>query len=361
MYIYAVYNQTYTRKGYRKMDIVFDFGNARWKWFNPRTNQHSDCRHALAEISTGDWNKVVGRSKTPPEGFAKVNGVPFVYGDAARRYLISQRPQGASRYHRGYYGVGAAIALSEVLEKGARAVTLWASHAPDDINYARHLTEAAKGKWVVECGHGEREFTIKDVQTFDEPLGGYCHYTYTELGKERKKNPLATQTTLVIDVGGYTTDVIAIDPGGSIDLLSAKSSRSGIIHLVEAFENDLRTNNSTLFQDTGDIDIRRIESAILTGVYKFGKTPIDCAYEAQQAITGLVNDVIQIITGAGGAANYDVMLLTGGGAAMIHDTLVKALPRVEFLLAEPNRDLMKFANVFGGAKLAAMLRSLGAV
>ena len=343
------------------MDIVFDFGNARWKWFNPRTNQYSDCRHALVEISSGDWNKVVGRSKTPPEGFARVNGVPYVYGDAARRSMIAQRPQGASRYHRDYYGVGAAIALSEVLEKGARAVTLWASHAPDDINYARNIVDAAKGKWVVECGSGEREFTIKDVETFDEPLGGYCHFTFTEQGKERKRNPLATQTTLVIDVGGYTTDVIAIDPGGNIDLMSGKSTRSGIINLVEGFERELRNNNATLFQGTGDLDVRRVESAIQTGVYRFGKVNVPCKDEARGAINAMVNDVKQIITGAGGEANYDVMLLTGGGAAMIYDALVQAHPRVEFLLAEPNRELMKFANVFGGAKLAAMLRSLGAV
>lgn len=343
------------------MDIVFDFGNARWKWFNPRTNQYGDCRHALVPISGSDWQKVLGRSKTPPEGFAMVNGTAYAYGDAARRYLIAQRPRGAARYHAQYYGVGAAIALSEVLERGARAVTLWASHAPADIQYTRQLEQAARGKWTVECGQGAREFTIKDVQTFDEPLGGYAHYVFTEKGIERKKNPLANQTTLVIDVGGYTTDVIAIDPGGAIDLMSAHSTRTGVIHLLEQFENELRANNATRFQNTGDIDVRRIENALMTGVFQFGKLQVDCSTEARAALNTLINDVIQVIRAAGGETNFDVMLLTGGGCALLYDALAQALPHVEFILAEPNRDLMKYANVFGGAKLAHMLRNVGAI
>lgn len=340
------------------MDIVFDFGNARWKWFNPRTNEYGDCRHALVEISDAEWKTVLGRSRVAPEGFARVNDTAYAYGDAARRYIIAQRPRGASRYHRGYYGVGAAIALSEVLEKGARTVTLWASHAPVDSQYARHLVESAKGNWCVEIGNTSREFIIKNVQTFDEPLGGFCHYTFTEKGIERKRNPLANTTTLVIDVGGYTTDVVAIDPGGNVDLMSPKSTRTGVIQLLEQFENDLRANNATRFQNTGDIDVRKIESAIVSGVFRFGKQMIDCSNEARAALNALSNDVVQVIYAAGGEANFDVMLLTGGGSALIHNALVQALPNVEFLLAEPNHELMKFANVFGGAKLAMVLRNV---
>jgi hypothetical protein len=343
------------------MDIIFDAGNAWWKWFNPRTNQYGDCRHALVELSETDWQTVVGRSRVLPQGFARVNGTPYAYGDAARRYIIPQRPRGAARYHRGYYGVAAAIALSEVLERDARSVVLWASHAPIDSQYARYIVESAKGKWRVQLGDLERDFNVKEVMTFDEPIGGYSHYVFTEKGEERKRNPLANITTLVIDVGGYTADVVAVDPGGSIDLMSPKSTRTGVIQLIEQFEQALRANNSTRFRTTGDIDIRRIESAILTGKFRFGKQIIECQAEATASLNTLVNDIVQVITAAGGEANFDAMLLTGGGSAMIHDTLIQALPTVEFLLAEPKRELMKFANVFGGAKLAMMLRNEGAI
>ena len=94
-------------------------------------------------------------------------------------------------------------------------------------------------------------------------------------------------------------------------------------------------------------------------VCRFGKLELDCTELAQEAIIGLVNDVIQVINQAGGIANFEVMLLTGGGAALIYDVLCDALPRADFYLAEPTRDLMKFANVFGGAKVMNLLRVIG--
>lgn len=342
------------------MDFVLDFGNARWKWFDPRSNEYGDCRHAIVPLTDNEWNKVVGRGQAP-EGFIRVNGTPFVVGDSARRYLIPERPKGASRYKAEYYGVGLCYALSETLKRTMRNITLFASHSPQDIKYARNISAAARGRWVVESRYGELDFEVRDVQTFDEPLGGYTHFVFTEKGLERKKNPLAHVTTLVIDVGGYTVDVCAVDPEGEIDILSLKSTRTGILEMTSAFEAELRGNNATLFQDTGDIDIRKVELAILTGEFRFGKSTIDCHSEAQAAINELVNDVVQIITTAGGVANYEVMLVTGGGAAMIYDTLEQALPRALFMMAEPQRDLMKYANAFGGAKIAALLRNMGAL
>lgn len=341
------------------MDMVFDFGNARGKWFNPRTNLFGDFRHALVELKSHQWDTAVGRSKTPPQGFFRVNGVPYAIGDAARRYIIPERPHGASRYRREYYGVAMAYAVAQAFKKSIRNVTLCATHAPVDIGYSRNLKASADGDWNIECEHGELSFTIRDVHTIDEPLAGYSHYVFTERGEERKKNPLAKVTTLVIDVGGYTSDVIAVDPGGQIDLLSGQSTRTGVIDLIEGFERSLRAKYSNMFQDTGDIDIRRLESAVLSGTYRFGKVDLDCAELAREAINGLTNDVIQVITKAGGVANFEVMLLTGGGAAMIYDNLCKALPRADFYLAEPQRDLMKYANVFGGAKVMNLLRVIG--
>jgi hypothetical protein len=240
-----------------------------------------------------------------------------------------------------------------------RKVNLIASHPPIDIAYAPALIAAAKKTWRVESVHGENEFDVTDVFTFDEPLGGYSHFVFTENGQEKKRNPLIALTTLVIDAGGYTVDVAAIDAGGEIDPISLKSTRTGVLDVFEQFENELRSNNSTMFQDTGDVDAKKIEMSLLSGEFKFGKVSIDCRREADAALNTFVNDVVQVINSAGGVANYDAMLLTGGGAALIYDRLVEAMPRADFILAEPTRGLMKYANVFGGAKLVAMLRRIG--
>jgi len=340
-------------------DIVYDFGNARVKWFVPRASRFEDFRHAIAELKEPEWQKVVGRKSKPPAGFARVNGTPFAFGDAARRYIISERPAGAARYKRTYYGPPLAYVLSEAFAKNVGKVIVVASHAPGDIGYARNLIESAKGEWYVESRHGELYFNVVDVLTFDEPVGGYSHFTLTEKGQEQKKNPFKDIMVLVVDVGGHTVDVMAIDPGAEIDLLSLKSTRTGITQMTEEFESALRANNRTMFQDAGDLDIRRVENAILTGAYQFGKVSVNCRDEVNAALNTLMNDVIQVIEKAGGAANFDYILLTGGGAVLLRNSLVQAYPRIDFIMADGNPDLMKFANVFGGAKILAMLQTLG--
>lgn len=340
------------------MEVVFDFGNAEGKWFVPARDEYGSFTHAIARLSDTEWNNVIGRGK-PPEGYVKVNGIPYAIGKAARRHIIADRPKGAARYKETYYGVGLAYTLAEAIKKNDANVRLFASHAPIDINYAKNLVQVSKQRWQVECRYGSLAFEVRNVGTFDEPLGGYSHYVFTREGRERKSNPLADATTLVIDVGGYTVDVVAVDPGGEIDLLSAGSTRTGVIDMTKGFEAEMRANNATMFQESGDLDLRRIEDAILTGEYKFGKVRIPCKREAEGAINGLVYDVSQVINSAGGAANYDVMLVTGGGAALIYEALVAANPRIDFIMAEKNRDLMKYANVFGGAKISTLLKAAG--
>lgn len=340
------------------MEIVFDFGNARAKWFNPRNKLYGSFIHAIAPLSENEWIKVARRG-SPPEGIAKVNGKAFAFGSAARRHTIQERPRGASRYRDTYYGVAMAYALSESIQKTDANVRLCGSHAPMDIDYAINLREAVFGQWEVESRNGYTAFNVRDVMTFDEPLGGYSHYVFTERGEERRANILSDRYTLTIDVGGYTVDVVAVDPGGQIDIMSAHSTRTGVIDLMKGFESELRSNNASLFQDTSDLDIRRVENALISGVYQFGRISLPCSDEAAAAINTLVYDVTQVINAAGGVANFDVMLLTGGGAALIYEALCAALPSVEFIMAEKDRDLMMYANVFGGAKLSALLKRMG--
>lgn len=339
------------------MDFVFDFGNARVKWFNPRSNKYDDFRHAIVELSDGQWQSIVGR-RNIPSGYAKINGVPYVFGDAARRHIIPERPRGASRYRKDYYGVAMAYALSEAFTKSTKSIDLFASHSPADFRYGDHQIAAAKGDWTVETNVGTKQFRVRDVLRFDEPLGGLMHYTLTESGVEKKNNPLEEITTLVVDAGGYTVDVAAIDPGGEIDPMSLRSTRTGVINMTERFEQMLRDNNPTMFQDAGDLDIKRIEKAILDKEYRVGKIGIDCTHEAEDVLNDLTNEVVQAINAAGGVANFDVILLTGGGAVLLEEKLTLALPRADFHMAEKKRALMKYANVFGGAKFGALLRNL---
>lgn len=339
------------------MEVVFDFGNARGKVYAPKLGTYFDFRHAIAKLSENDWRQACRMGK-PPQGYIRVNGIPYAIGDAARRHTIAERPKGAARYTELYYGIGLAFAASEILQTGDPNMTLRATYPPGDVDYASRLAIAAKHEWVVESRFGELKFNVKRVGVIDEPLGGLAHYMFNADGTPKRRNPLSKSTLLVVDVGGYTVDTVAIDPGGEIDIKSLHSTRAGIINLMEQFEGEMRANNLTLFQDMGDLDIRRVENAILSGIYQFGNVKLDVRSEAQAAVQSLVYDVNQIIGGAGGIGNFDAMLITGGGGALVFDALQESLPRIDMYLAEPKRELMKFANVFGAAKMFKAIRRM---
>lgn len=338
--------------------FIWDFGNARCKWFIPSTNTFDDFVHAVVPLAENTWQSIVGRG-TPPKGLLRIDGKPFAVGDAARRYILKAKPHGAARYRRDYYLAALVNAMVEAFktceDKYHKDIALYASHAPQDQMYVPNLVQAAQGPVSVECFYGNLTFDVQKVVTFDEPMGGYAHFAFTPNGVERPDNPVANKIVLMIDVGGYTTDHMSIDEHGHLDMLSLGSIRAGTIAALESFEEELRRNNRDYFQTTGDLDIRRIESAIITGTYHYGKIDIACQAEAQAAISGLVNDVIQVINRQGGAANYDLVLLTGGGSALIYDALVEAFPNIDFVMVDSDRSLLKYANVFGGGKIAAIL------
>lgn len=332
-------------------EFCFDFGNARWKFYDPRRSDFDDVRHAIYPLTETQWQQA-SRTGLPTTGFVKVNDMPYAIGDAARRYVNEDaKPKGASRYKPTYYGVGLAYALAACYQSNNRNIRLIATHAPADIAYAGILRTAASGKWQVQSEWGDFEFVVHDVFTLDEPLGGFSHFAFTEDGRINKKFN-TDQTLLIIDIGGFTTDVAAIDAGGNIDTGSLKSSQTvGTIRMLDRFETDMRSNNALMFQDATKIDIRRIEAALLSGKYPMQKTAIDCRREASEAKALLVNDVVDLINASGGVANFDAFILTGGGAVLIYDELCHAMPRANFIKSEPKPERARFSNVFGAHKL----------
>lgn len=338
--------------------LFFDFGNSAVKWFTEGRHM-GHFLHAIAPIPSSQWKRLVGRAKQPPEGYIAIGDNFFAVGDKARRYTTKNKPQGAARYTEDYYGVALMAALGVAYEPDTRIINLYASHAPRDIDYAQDIIKAARGKWQFVNHKGAYHLDIKTVETFDEPLGGYNHAVLTTRGQPLKHNPYRNKTVLVIDVGGYTCDVLAVDAGGVIDDSSITSTVAGVGQSMEFFEKELRSMYPNEFRAVGYIDEKRLEAAVLTGKFPYGKSSLKCADIAQHAINMLVNDVVDIINRMGGAANYDVVLLTGGGSALIVNTLRKALPAIDFVLVEKERELMRFANVLGASKMFTLFELLG--
>ena len=339
-------------------DIFLDFGNADVKYYDGDSN-YGYFRHAIVEISESQWREVCKRAKQPPMGYIAIEDRYFAYGDKARRYTLKDKPKGAARYTQDYYGVALMAAISELFDSSHRIMNVYASHAPRDFEYADDIRNAVLGRWKFVTHKGDYNLNIKTVETFDEPLGGFNHAMLTKNGKVLKSNPYRDSTVLVVDVGGYTVDVVAVDPGGQIDDSSLGSTITGVMDTYNWFERELRSMYRDEFKAVEDITPERLEKAILTGFFQFGKLKLNCDSIGKQAINILVNDILSVIRANGSIANYDVILLTGGGSALVYDALKIAENRIDFVLVESRREDMRYANVFGGAKLFTMLRVLG--
>ncbi|MCL4254394.1 MAG: ParM/StbA family protein [Anaerolineae bacterium] len=357
-------------------EIFLDFGNALWKWTMPSLNIESSELHALFPLTSTQWNQAVGRVNKSPVGFIRVNGVPYVVGDASQRYGIPTKPLGASRYIPEYYGVGVCYAIVASIMQAyvatpkskrpsipiiSKQITLYGSHAPGDIDYVPYMKSATIGNWDVEYMGHSFKFRIAQVYPFDEPLGGFSHFVLTNEGDPKKKNPIEKITTLVLDIGGKTTDSVPIDEDAQIDVSAMTSESTGINDVMDVFKKALRANNAQFFQNTDQIDIRRLNKAFMSGVYMGGGKRIPCHKEADEAANLLLNDINNIISRAGGLASYDAILLTGGGAVLMYDRLQTAYSDMPFYLAEADMDMAHFANVRGGRKLFTMLKRLDAL
>ena len=65
----------------------------------------------------------------------------------------------------------------------------------------------------------------------------------TEDGQHYQHSDINGGRSLVIDIGGYTTDWLAVNPGGEVDYSLARSVPIGIQNVVADFEEKFRANN----------------------------------------------------------------------------------------------------------------------
>jgi hypothetical protein len=251
----------------------------------------------------------------------------------------------------------AAAALLRLYERGGE-LALFGSHPPGDVAFREDLMKAVVGYWHVEHGGKERAFKVAYANTFDEPAGGLMNVVLSEDGEHYKRTDINGGRALVIDIGGHTTDWLAVNPGGAVDYSLAESTPIGVQEVVTAFERSFRANFKEAVRDTPSLPPDRVREAIASGVFVGAGRGYDCENEAREATSVLLNriaDTYQNI--AGGALPWDSIILTGGGSAMLYDRLLPLLGHDHVVLADDPAEV-HLANVRGGLKLWRLYEAL---
>lgn len=340
--------------------MILDAGNSIIKAkIARRENGELAFPHALQPLTENEYTTILARAgkNTPLKDYMRINGKPYVIGESAERHgLVTQR-NGAARYTRDYYGVLAAAAMAQLYERG-QEIKLFGSHAPGDAGFRKDLMQAAIGDWTVEVNGSELKFRVTYANTFDEPVGGLMNLLLTEDGQHYQRSDLNDGRALVIDIGGFTTDWIAVKPGGEVDYSLARSVPLGVQSILADFEASFKANNLKIVKDTQVLPPDRVRKAIVNGYFEGGGRKYPCEKEAQEATSLLLNrvaDMYQRI--AGGALGWDAIILTGGGSGLLYKRLLPMLNHERVLLAD-DQGQIHLANVRGGLKLWRLYEAL---
>jgi hypothetical protein len=159
-------------------------------------------------------------------------------------------------------------------------------------------------------------------------------------------------------LGGFTTDYLAVNPGGEVDYSLARSVPVGIQNAIADFEDSFRANNLEAVKDTPVLPPERVRRAIATGIFEGGGRHYPCENEVQEATSMMLNriaDTYQRI--AGGALSWDSIILTGGGSALLYQCLLPLLNHENVILAD-DLESIHMANVRGGLKLWRLYEAL---
>jgi hypothetical protein len=330
--------------------LVLDAGNSIIK--AKIANGEMAFPHAIQPLTEGEYQKIISRASINGNSndYVRINGKPYVIGESAERHGVLVQRSGSARYTRDYYGILAMSAVSRLYDHG-RELAIFGSHAPGDVKYREDLMKSVIGDWKVEVGKRETSFRVIYANTFDEPVGGLMNVLLTEDGQHYQHADVGEGRSLVIDIGGFTTDWLAVNPGGVVDYGLARSIPIGIQQVITDFEESFRANNMEVVKDIPVLPPAKVRQAITTGIFEGGGKKYPCGEYVNEATSLFLNrfaDTYQRV--AGGALAWDTIILTGGGSALLHQRLLPILKHGNVMLAD-NIDSLHLANVRGGLKL----------
>ncbi len=309
--------------------LVLDAGNSIIKAkIARRDGGEIAFRHALRQLTESEYQRILARAKSGngAQDYMKINGTPYAVGESAERHGVLVQRSGTARYTQDYYGVLAAAALMRLYGRG-REVAIFGSHPPGDVGFRDDLMQAVIGEWQIETAQGNANFQVVYANTFDEPVGGLMNVLLTEDGQHYQHAHIGDGRSLVIDIGGFTTDFLAVNPGGEVDYSLAQSVLLGIQSVIADFEESFRSNNLEAVKDTSVLPPDRVRQAIATGVFNGGGHRFNCSADVEEATSLFLNrfaDSYQRL--AGGSLSWDTIILTGGGSALLYSRLKPSSP-----------------------------------
>lgn len=322
--------------------------------------------HAIAPLTREQWDYAIDMfGKSAPTDFLRIGDKFYAVGETAENYTFT-RQIGRSKYSRDYYGVLFASAVGRLFSEHpnllSEGLAVFASHPTDDYEFRKYLVKSVKGEWAFEAGGKSFKFSVKSTNTYEESRGGYWRRAVHYNGRTWTA-PLRGYDIGVIDIGGGTCGVMALNKQGDKQPAMSKSGTQGVQNALDRLRTSLSRRYSDRFNRTMSIPEDRLRAALQTGRYVGFGTELDCAREAELAVNPLLNEITSLwnrYLGAG--AGLDGVILTGGGNGFLYERVMQVIGRdasTGVVLAEDNLEEIQFANVRGARDFADAVEAAG--
>lgn len=281
-------------------------------------------------------------------------GEALALGESAYELGRSQHQRaGYVRYDNPEYPWLVAGLLAKLYPAAGGEIALTFSLPIDGFARAQAQVERLAGHWQVEYNNGKEvanlNFTVSPENVIPEAFGSLCYFILAADGSKFIDLELADGSVAVIDIGGYTTDVLtfhALEIGpvyGSIE--------RGIINVRDEINSAIKRQ----FQRS-DLKTPALDKIIETRTYKHAGTVHDVSDIVDRALWDLTDGVLDIWQNRlESGVDYDAVIFTGGGAPLVAPILLQNI-RHDRINVIP-KDESHLANAIGAYRYALHLRS----
>jgi hypothetical protein len=281
-------------------------------------------------------------------------GEVLALGDSAFELGRSQHQRvGYARYDNPEFPWLVAGLLAKLYPNAGGDIELTFSLPVDGFSRVGEEIERLAGHWQVEYNNGHEttnlNFTIHPENVVPEAFGSLCYFILAVDGSKFVDLELAEGRVAVIDIGGYTTDVLTFN---ALEISPVRGSvERGIINVRESVNAAIKRTFHR-----SDLQTPNLDKIIETGEYKHAGAVHDVNDIVESALWDLTDGVLDIWQNQlEGGVDYDAIILTGGGAPLVapallpnlHHDNIKCIPRDESHLA----------NAIGAYRYALHLRS----
>jgi plasmid segregation protein ParM len=251
----------------------------------------------------------VNISKSESE-IVRVNGKSWFIGDAAIRYSCEMTTTGLvdNWIEKPEYSALIAGAIKKLEQNGISGAQHMIVMGLPMKNFDSHspILKALM-----------KNIVLNEVKVMPQPQAPYYTVTIGEQGAKSLENDMDTESWAVIDVGFYTTDIMAMDRGGFPNQ-KVRAHTIGVSAAALQLQEKL---------DAKNIEVSIVEcDQILKDRYvtSFNKR-IDVSHEVDNAIYSLVSKIIEKseIQLKQYARNLTGILVAGGGAPLVVDKLAE--------------------------------------